>query len=40
MDLEDSTMINMIYECSGTQLGESVFVVGSIPLLGNWNIED
>jgi len=34
------TTINVIYECSGTQFGESVFLIGSIPLLGNWNVEE
>lgn len=33
-----NTVINIIYECSGTQLGGSVFLVGSIPLLGSWDI--
>lgn len=32
--------INIIYECSGTQYGESVFLVGNIPLLGGWNIQN
>ena len=40
MDLKNSTIIDIIYECSGTQLGESVFLIGSIPLLGNWDIKD
>lgn len=31
--------VNIFYECSGTQLGESVFIIGSIELLGNWNIS-
>ena len=38
--IKSNTVINIVYECSGTQFGESVFLVGSIPLLGNWNIQE
>lgn len=38
--IKGNTIINIIYECSGTQLGESIFILGSIPLLGDWNVEE
>lgn len=35
---KESTVVKIVYECSGTQLGESVFLCGSLPQIGSWGI--